>query len=62
MFIGRCTSRTLVRRAWTSAHFRNFPRFSCLLLNFHPVPFWVVFTPNTALIFINNATEKLGVL
>jgi len=62
MFIGRYTFRTLVKRAWTSAHFRNFPRFSSLLLNYHPVPFWAIFTPNTALIFINNTREELGVL
>ena len=42
-------SRELLCLAGFAGHFRQFP-------------FWAIFTPDAALIFINHSTEKLGVL
>lgn len=46
--------------ARTSASCRSLPRFAGITVIFRVVPFWAVFTPGAALIFINNSTEKLG--
>jgi len=43
-----------------SASRRSFPRFAGIAVFFRTVPFWVIFAPGAALIFVNNSTEKLG--
>ena len=53
---------TALKGTWLSAGFRALPAIAVIPVFFRQVPFWAVFTPQTALIFINNATEKLGVL
>jgi hypothetical protein len=45
-----------------SAHIRCLPEISANAADFRAVPLWDVFTPGAALIFINNFTEKFGVL
>ncbi len=42
--------------------FRAFPENVATVHTVRPVPFWAHSTPDTGVIFINNSTEKLGVL
>jgi hypothetical protein len=46
----------------SSASFRTLPVIAVTSVFSGGVPFWAIFTPDTALILINNSTEKLGVL
>jgi hypothetical protein len=41
---------------------RSLLRFTGVGVFFRAVPLWDVFTPDTAPIFVNNSTEKLGAL
>jgi hypothetical protein len=51
-----------LNQARNSVSCRILPDFSGFTSSFRPVPFGAIFTPKTALIFINNSSEKLGVL
>jgi hypothetical protein len=58
LFAARC-------QAWTalfSAHCPSLPHMDAIRSCFRPAPERADFTPETALIFINKSTEKLGVL
>ncbi len=43
-------------------NFPSFPRDGGNLSNYRCVPIWANYTPNTAVIFINQSREELGVL
>jgi hypothetical protein len=51
-----------VEHELASLHFPSFPRNEGKLSNYRCIPIRANFTPNTAVIFINQSREELGVL
>lgn len=62
MRFARISSQSSSEKPQISAHCQPPLRYAAFAVVIHPLPMRVVFTPNTALIFINNNNEKLEVL